>query len=44
MSFKHDDERQACAGREALRALLATQGWLLERDVLKTPLILKSYS
>jgi hypothetical protein len=43
ISFKHDDERQACAGREALRALLGTQGWLLERDVLKTPLILKSY-
>ncbi len=43
-SFKADDYQKACDGREKLIKHLNDKGWLLERDLLKTKLIMERYS
>ncbi|KAK3332593.1 hypothetical protein B0T19DRAFT_416072 [Cercophora scortea] len=42
-SFKADTGDEASAGREALRAVLSGKGWLLEKDSLKTQMIMDRY-
>jgi hypothetical protein len=43
LSFKEDDGAKAQSGRTELERFLKAKGWLLERDVLKTELILQRY-
>jgi hypothetical protein len=43
LSFKENEEPKASSCRGKLIALVRKRGWLLERDVLKTEMILKRY-
>ncbi|KAK3682797.1 hypothetical protein B0T22DRAFT_494437 [Podospora appendiculata] len=42
-SFKADTNDEASATRDALRALLSDKGWLVEKDSLKTQMIMDRY-
>jgi hypothetical protein len=44
VSLHADDRREAASRREGLRHWLREKGWLEERDVLKTELILRRYA
>lgn len=43
LSFKEDKQVEAAGLRDKLMAFIRSQGWLLERDVLKTQMIMDRY-